>query len=504
MFVWDLLGDDTAMAAVVPEAHAAYRQPIAAALRFFLENLPRSQVAGILAEQMALGPSAGVGERLVILARACPVLHKLGQVLARDRRLDPALRAHLQRLESMEPRAPIEVLRTEIERELGPLERLGLSLEPAALAEASVAVVVPFRYHGRADDGPQSGEGVFKVLKPGIEEQLGRELALLEDVGAYLDEHCSAFGIPPLDYREIFARVRSRLGSEVRLDQEQRNLTAARAAYTGWESVVQVPRLLPWSSPRVTAMERVFGRKVTDLGTSLVLDRSRLARRIVEALIAQPLWSTAPEALFHADPHAGNLLATSDGRLAILDWSLVGVLGERQREAMGQIVLGALTLDGPSIVQALHTLAERVADEAALRRAVSEALHRLKRGHLPGLIWLTSLLDRAVQSAQIRAEADLLMFRRMLLMLEGVVADVASGDGPDLDVLLAASFLQRLAGEWPRRAFAPSSSRAFGTRLSNADLARLAFSLPWTTARVGLQWWQEVLVPGRETSRIAG
>jgi hypothetical protein len=92
----------------------------------------------------------------------------------------------------------------------------------------------------------------------------------------------------------------------------------------------------------------------------------------------------------------------------------------------------------------------------------------------------------------------------MLLMLGGVVADVAGGAGLDIDAHLTASFVHRLAGEWPGRAFALPWSRAFGTRLSNVELARLTLSLPWTTARVGLEWWQQMLTPGREASQIAG
>jgi ubiquinone biosynthesis protein len=504
MQFWERFGGDTVMAAVLPEAQAAYRRPVGAALRFFVENLPRPQATTILAEQIALGPSVRAAERLAVLARACPVLHKLGQVLARDRRLDRELRGHLQQLESMEPQVPIDVLRSRIERELGPLGPLGLSLEPAALAEGSVAVIVPFQYQDRAGEGPGPGRGVFKVLKPGIEEQLGLELALLEDVGAYLGERCAAFGIPPLDYREIFAQVRARLSDEVRLDREQRNLTAARAAYVGWESMVQVPRPLPWSSPRVTAMERIVGQKVIDDGPSKYPDHDRLARQIVGALIAQPLWSTTSAALFHADPHAGNLLVTGDGRLAILDWSLVGVLDDREREVMGQILLGALTLDTRSVIDALRALTEQVGDDVALERVVHGAMHGVSQGRFPGLGWLMALLDEAVRRAQIRAGADLLMFRRMLLMLEGVVADVTGGDGLSLDALLIPWFVRRLAGEWPVRAFASPCSRAFGTRLSNADLMRLALSLPWTTARVGLQWWQEMLTPWSEAGRIAG
>jgi ubiquinone biosynthesis protein len=404
----------------------------------------------------------------------------------------------------MEPRVPISIIRDQVERDLGPLELLGLSLEPEALAEASVAVVVPFHYRDGADDGPAPGRGVFKVLKPGIEERLGRELALLEDVGSFLDERCAGFGIPALDYRYVFAQVRELLGQEVRLDGEQRNLASARAAYAGCESMVQVPRLLPWSSPRVTAMERIDGRKVTEDQAASSIDRGQLARRIVEALIAQPLWSNAPSALFHADPHAGNLLVTRDGRLAILDWSLVGTLGPREREAMGQIVLGALTLDARLIRGELRGLAGQAVDEAALEQVVDRHLRRISRGSWPGFHWLMGLLDEAVQTARLRVGADLLIFRKMLLMVEGVVADVAGGAGLDLDASLTASFAGRLAREGLVRTFAPPYSRSFGTRLSNADLGHLALSLPWATARIGLDWWQLMLTSSGVGSRQAG
>ena len=47
--------------------------------------------------------------------KPCPSLHKLGQVLARDRRLDAQLRVRLQTLESLPPDTPAEVwLPTEV------------------------------------------------------------------------------------------------------------------------------------------------------------------------------------------------------------------------------------------------------------------------------------------------------------------------------------------------------------------------------------------------------
>jgi hypothetical protein len=67
-----------------------------------------------------------------------------------------------------------------------------------------------------------------------------------------------------------------------------------------------------------------------------------------------------------------------------------------------------------------------------------------------------------------------------------VPADLGAGDGR-IDQVLLEAFLRHLAAEWPLRWLAWPHSRAFATRLSNADLAGLALGLPWAAARLGLE-----------------
>ena len=147
-----------------------------------------SRAAAIVGEQLALDPSTGAAERLTVLARACPALHKLGQVLARDRRLDPGLREQLQRLESMVPRVRIHVLRDQIERELGPLEPTRRSRwMPRPWPRPAWPWLSHFTTPDRSRGWCRPGRGVFKVLKPGSRSGWARTWHCLEDVGAYLD-----------------------------------------------------------------------------------------------------------------------------------------------------------------------------------------------------------------------------------------------------------------------------------------------------------------------------
>src|SRR4051794_34788282 len=103
MVNWDCLIDEITLASVLPDAYAHFRPPIRGALLVFLGGLPPEHQAAVLADQASLPLTATPAERLTRLARSCPALHKLGQILARDRRLAPELRRHLQGLESLPP-----------------------------------------------------------------------------------------------------------------------------------------------------------------------------------------------------------------------------------------------------------------------------------------------------------------------------------------------------------------------------------------------------------------
>src|SRR5262245_55008328 len=98
---WDFLVDDAALASVIPDEYARFRRPVRGALVVLLGGLPAAHQAAVLADQATLPPTAAAPERLARLARTCPALHKLGQVLARDRRLSRELKEHLQGLESL-------------------------------------------------------------------------------------------------------------------------------------------------------------------------------------------------------------------------------------------------------------------------------------------------------------------------------------------------------------------------------------------------------------------
>ena len=162
-------------------------------------------------------------------------------------------------------------------------------------------------------------------------------------------------------------------------------------------------------------------------------------------------------------------------------------MGERERRAVVEVILGATALHVGRIVTSLAGLDERRrVDRPALESVVHVWLRRVRRGQFPGFTWLVGLLDEATQTAGLRVGADLLLFRKTLHTLAGVVADIGAGNDR-IDDVLTAAFLRHLAAEWPRRWLASPHSRSFATRLSNADLAQVVLSGPWAAA----QFWMD-------------
>jgi ubiquinone biosynthesis protein len=461
--------------ALVPPAHAAYAPLVVDGLLHFLERLPNERLSAIVADQLAIADEATSDERFVALLRQCPTLHKLGQVVARQAGLPHDLRARLQTLETLVPPSAVYPFQDLVAGELGSVP--GLTVAADASAEGSVAYVVPFNWT------PERGvvrQGVFKALKPHAEERLLQELAAWPELADYLVGRSAEFGLAGVEFRSLLDGVAMLLRNEIRLDAEQQQLARARAFYAGDADVV-VPELFsPLCTPRLTAMQRIDGVRVTDARVPAA-QREQLARTIVAALIAKPFWSaSADQPFFHADPHAGNLFATPDGKLAVFDWALTTRLSDVQLGGVVQAILAAAVFDEPGVSRALGLLAE-VKHVGEVRSVVARALAEIRYGALPGFGWLVPLLDRLGRSSALIFPQETALFRKSLLTLAGVIGDLwpnASIDG----VVMAGGGRQFVAESW-QRAFAPLTSRAFGTHVSNDDIVRFLGALTWAPAR---------------------
>jgi len=441
---------------LVPETYSAWRAPVRDAMLFVVSHLSDARLAPKLLEQIELPPRTHPEARLLRLIAKVPGLQKLGQVLARNRHLLPALRKALSRLENgirdVDAAGICEIIR----RQLGPqIGKFAVEIRPAVLSEASVSAIIRFTWRN-----PETGErerGVFKVLKPHIPACFAEDMAMLQELAQYFGRRHREYGPGARLIPDTFKKVRRLLQHEVDFVREQKTLAEAGALYRGI-SGVRVPRVMqPLCTATITAMTEEAGSKVTDAAARMpTWRRSRVADQLVEALIAVPLFASGELSLFHADPHAGNLLYNgATGQLILIDWALRERLSRDQRRHLALLFLMVALRDPVGATNAITALGEQRLRRGSrhaqtIRDCVRHFLDVLPLKHIPSAVDAMRLMEQ-VAFQGIRFPGPLVMLSKVVFTLDGILVDIG-GSSTSMGLVMA----RHIARHWltDRKAFA--------------------------------------------------
>ncbi len=429
---------------LVPEQHRKWRPLVRDALEFVFTHLSAGRLRMKIAEQIALPPDSPPEQRLLGLISRMPGLQKLGQVLARNRRLSPALRHALEKLENGLQDAQPDEIRSIIERELGDrLTQYGVQMAANILSEGSAAAILPFTWR---KNGQERQPAVFKVLKPYVPGCFAEDMDLLQQLGEYLASPERGYEFAVRDLREMITEVRLLLEHELEFTREQATLVEAERAYRS-SIGIRVPRLIaPLCTPQVTAMSEERGVKVTEACRRSPIRRRRIAGQLIEALIAVPLLSRGEWSVFHADPHAGNLFYDEPNReLIILDWALAERLNLESRRHLVLLALMMILRHQEGVASAALALG-RTRDRALIRRHVTSFFAELPPDRRPGVLDAMRLLDE-MALAGVRFPAPLFLFRKIVFTLDGVLQDVHESP-VRIDEVIARDYLTRWAASF--------------------------------------------------------
>jgi ubiquinone biosynthesis protein len=437
---------------LVPDKYSAWRPLVADAMLFVFLNLSIQRLAPKLVEQMELPPHTSVGERLLKLIARVPGLQKLGQVLARNRQLQPSLRRSLTKLENgisdMTAGEVRRIIRAELKTRL---KEYAVQVQPGIFSEASVSAVMRFSW--RNPETRKRERGVFKVMKPHIPVYFAEDLDILAGLAKHVARKHREYGFAKRVLPDTFDDVRQLLKHEVEFTREQATLQRAWETY-GLVIGIRVPRLIaPLCTARITAMTEERGTKVTEAAVKLpAWKRVRISESLLEASLAVPLFWPEKEAMFHADPHAGNLLYNpAKSQLVILDWALTQRVGREDRRHLALLFFMTALRDPDGICNQIQLISRggmrRKSREAKLIRAcVDTFISRLPVTEVPGAAATLGLLENIVLQG-VRLPAPLIMLRKVLFTLDGVQHDIG---GPQANVLavLARHATPRWLSSW--------------------------------------------------------
>ena len=290
----------------------------------------------------------GSGARLRLLFEELgPTFIKLGQFLSlRSDLLPDEVTSELQLLQYGAAPLAFDHLEPVLIRELGPDWRGRFaSFDPEPIASASIAQV----HRAVSRRGEQLA---LKIQRPGIEELIQADLAILMDLALLLERalpRLRSFRLVPLI--DHFARV---LALELDFQYEARTMELFRRNFRG-DRALAIPAVhAELSTARVLAMEYVEGVRLSDPEgfQEAGVDTRRIAAVGARYVLAQIF----QHGVYNADPHPANFIVRPDGVLAALDFGMVGVLAEEHKQALVNLLLAFVNKDPGRLLRVFSEL----------------------------------------------------------------------------------------------------------------------------------------------------
>ena len=371
------------------------------------------------------------GERLrLALNEMGPIYVKFGQIISTRRDLvAPDIADELALLQDQVPPCPGEEARSIKEGALKqPVAELFGSFELEPLASASIAQV-------HAATLPDGREMVVKVVRPGINRLIRRDIDLLMAIARLAEKYWEGGSrVKPTEFVKEFETF---IFDELDMTREGSNASALRANFEG-STELYIPEIYwPYCKEQVLVMERVSGIPISDINglKEAGVNLERLAKMGIRVFYTQVFRDN----LFHADMHPGNILVdVSDPENAsyiALDFGIVASLTPQDLYYISENFQALFNRDYFRVAQ-LHIDAgwvphdTRVDELEASVRAVGEPsfsrpLNEVSFGNL-----MLKLFQVAYRF-KLDIQPQLIMLQKTLLNIEGLGRDLY----PELDVL---------------------------------------------------------------------
>jgi ubiquinone biosynthesis protein len=374
-----------------------------------------------------------------------PPAIKLGQTLStRPDLVGVAAAENLSRLQDDLPPAPFPLIKAEIERSFGaPLEQLFSTFDERPIGAASIAQV----HRATTTEGR---DVAVKVLRPGIERQFAEAIDTYEWTAAQVESMGpEAARLRP---RHVVAQFKQWTARELDLQREAASASELKENMVA-EPGYYVPEI-DWrrTARRVLTLEWLPGIKLNDRDALIAegQDCSALAATLVRAFLRQAI----VDGFFHADLHHGNLFALPDGRIAAIDFGIMGRIDRRARVWLAEILYGLITGNYRRVAE-IHFEAQyvpahhSVAEFATALRAAGEPIRGLPVKEISVGRMLESLFS-ITRDFDMPTQPHLLLLQKSIVMNEGV----ASKLDPDINMWETAEpFLH----EWMRSELGPEA-----------------------------------------------
>jgi ubiquinone biosynthesis protein len=377
-----------------------------------------------------------------------PTFVKFGQLLtARPDVLPPALIEELKQLRDQVKAVPFENIQPLLEEELGgKIEEHFDEFHKEAIAAGSIAQVYRARLRG-------GGAWVaIKVQRPDIRPMVEIDLEFIAWFARALHEAFAEYR--PYDLPAVMEETRAGLMREMDFTIEASNSEIFNSLNPFPGQVFAPPVHRSFTTSRLL---------VTDWVTGWSPEKAPLSDEVKRSLAAaggnSVFHQIVISGFFHADPHGGNILITTDRRICLLDWGLVGQLAKSMRYFLADLLSAIAAQDAAKIVSVVSRLSRsnRFIDSVEMEKQVMVILRKYHQIAATG----EKVGDLILEMVYVFATGGIHLVKDFTLLARAVVAIESTARTLDPHFSLARTarpFLEQLARErWHPRSILKNS-----------------------------------------------
>ncbi|MEA4902582.1 ABC1 kinase family protein [Desulfitobacterium sp.] len=336
----------------IPLRHLArYSEIISIFLRyglgyFVLENIPLPPILGLGRSNRRYSETelGGIGVRLRgALTELGPTFIKLGQLACtRSDLIAQPIIKELTQLQNQVRPLPFATIRQLVETSLQQrLDTIFLEFNPIPLAAASIAQV-----HQAV---LKTGEKVVvKVQRPHLREIAEIDLEIFGFLIVQFEQRTEWGKSYPL--QTIFREFSRTLLEELDFLNEGKNTEKL----TQYNKTFIIPKIYwEFSTASVLTQEFIPGTPLRQMvnvqSSSLEHNLSLIAEQLCQGILHQILIV----GYFHGDPHPGNILILPDGKIALIDFGIVGTLTNSMRHQLADLIDSLIAKKNDRLLQVI-------------------------------------------------------------------------------------------------------------------------------------------------------
>ncbi|MDG2471179.1 MAG: AarF/UbiB family protein, partial [Pirellulaceae bacterium] len=315
---------------------------------------------------------------------------------------------------------PFHEIKATLEDELGQsLNDVFAWFDENATATASIGQV----HRAQLENGT---DVAVKIQRTGVAQTIKADLEILAGLAQWADRIDE---LKPFRPRQIVAELTRSLKRELDFGREERNLHQFHGRSTKLKQVDIPAPMTEFSTPKVLTMEFLQGNKLTDVDgwASQNIDPDQ----IVQTLVDVQLRMIFDDGFFHADPHPGNILIQQNGRIALLDFGLVGRIGESPREDIEDMLFSVFNDDVAMLSAAVSRLCDFPSnlDDGALERDLTDFVGQYSSRSV-GEFQIAAVFNamfEIVRRHQLRLPDEAMLLLRVMITLEGSARKLSPG-----------------------------------------------------------------------------